>query len=559
GGAAADIGTLIDAIHYFLKTDPSSSAAIDEIRRDIGLKGIRECFDILRRWDISTTIAKDLKTRRSTILAYWRQEGGYCISPPASSFAFAPLINTDRGDCRTPYVSFSADGRRDGFDLSLANDDHTTRSSNFALSVRLTNASLLTLGGLDQLVVPLLAEDDELWLLFKAAARHPGGLKRLETWIPQDVLPNFLRDFTQGFLQSTVKDFDEPAKKETQAERVQRNTRAGTRHLVDIMAGLASVNMEIGLETPLPTFVLPYNPENPKDPNRPTSQGAERLLENAIDRLIALLLAHFPVVSPDGKHTFLKANDNSAETLQVIYTGYQLIEIKRSLRSLLAFRDRKLFPELKPLSDFMTYLRFHLGDTLFTSYLLHIGAYLHIIAKSGEFKRGSPFAQALEGFPQGDLLEIVNTCKSLLKEWAKPGQQIQSIRLTVKRADMKDAVWRHIGLLDELRTAPQVPTWLPVNPKIAPALANGAKCASELVLALYANKGLPIIETFLAQTDFTTLAKLATKHRGLFPLGNLVQELAPISKAQSFTRLAGTIAEAMGQAKVEDMPATSTP
>ncbi|MFN8421540.1 MAG: hypothetical protein U0528_20190 [Anaerolineae bacterium] len=573
-----DARQLVDAIHSFLTVPKAgtATAAINTTMRDLGLKGIRECFDIMRRWDISTTIASDLKTRRSTILAYWRQEGAFCISPPASSFEFAPLINTDRGFCRTPCVSFSEDGRRDGFDLSLGNDSPNEFQSDLTLRVSLTDTSLLTLGGLDQLVIPLLSEEDELWKLFKAAAEVPGSAwqARLKKWFAtnlrsdlphesaqsfQTIVNKFLETFVEAFKTSRTSDGDMPAQKETPEDQDLRLQRISARHWVEIMSGLASLNME--LKTPLPAFSLPYNPNDPHDLSRTTLQGAEKLLVDATDRFFALVATHTPLASKDGKFIFLRAKDGSPETLQVLYTGYQLIETKRSLNTLLAFRDRKDFSPFEPLSDFMTYLRFHLGDALFTSYLTRAGANLLILAKSVELKANSPFKQALSHVSKQDLLKAVKACKLIVKKRSKKGQQINSTRIpeSGKRSDMKETVWRHIGLLDELRTATQVPAWLPSNPTPAPDVANGAQCVRDLLQIFVDFKVLPLIEAFLSGTKFTTMAKLAGKHQGLFPSSDLVRALAPLSKAHSFARLAGTIAEAMKEGEVADMPPESLP
>lgn len=516
--ADADGTEMLQAVRAVFGTGDLPTQAQQQL---LGARGMRELYDLIRRWRINSAIAGSIQCARSIVLAYWRQEGNLCLAPPSASLAHAPLVDTAPGTCRTPCVSFSGDARRDGFLLALKLPEGWTSEFEWPLTV----ASLLILGGLDQIAAPLLSEQDELWVLYKAAARE-GQFLRLGLADPSAY------ELAKLFAASSVAD-DVPGPNATAGQ----NQRVIARQWFAVMAGLASLQLEVGMEADVPDL-LQRSGVSPRQ-----GGGAAKLLASGEERFLGLLQAHPGVL--DGRHVFLDAREDARETLRVVHSGVELLESRRSMNSFLAVRDRGAVPQLPPMSDFMTYLRFHATDALFGSYLVRVGAMLPGLVKLGNFRRDSPFHQAMLGV-------------RLPEEFAKRMQKIRdktwrrvNARRNVPRAQMIETVWRHIGLIERLRGASEVPAWLPKTPPPDPLVLETADAAAEVVRLLHEHDALPAIESFLSATPFSRLIKLAT-HPGLLPGGDVITALAPLAKAHSFARLRNTYAEAMGNSELAD-------
>ena len=82
-----------------------------------GLIAARETYDGLRRFKICADHASLWGAKTSALLAIYRQEGAFVISPPASSYEHGPLILTG-GGCRPETIDLGSEPpRRPGFNL----------------------------------------------------------------------------------------------------------------------------------------------------------------------------------------------------------------------------------------------------------------------------------------------------------------------------------------------------------------------------------------------------------------------------------------------------------
>lgn len=500
----------------------------DDDEKVLGARGVRELYDSIRRYRIASAIGAGLGIPRSLVYAYWRQEGNLITSPPRSSYDHAPLVDTRPNTCRSPCVSFDGDARRDGFVLSL----WKPKELEAVFEWPMTRAALLTLGGLDQIVVPLLSEQDELWVLLKAAAGRAHFLRLHNVFGAEGLAAQ--KAFADSLPADVIAADEENATDDVKF-------RAGARALFNVIAGLASLQLEVGLDDDIPAQVRAQG-------LAPTeARGTEKYLWTAEERLLGLLDGHPAKWSAfhDRDHFFLASPDDARDIVRVLYTGCELLESRRSMTSFLALRDRGTAPGLPPLSDFMTYLRFHLGDVLFGSYLVRVGAQLTRLPGEARFRRGTQFMLDLQGV---SLPDVFTKCMKRIRDtvWRKlPSQRLA-------RKQQSETVWRHIGLLDRLRGAATKADWLPPTPAPDPLVLDAADAASEIVTLLHRHNALPAIETFLYRTRYTTLKELAAGENGLFPSRDPVVALAPLAKAHSFVRLKADFAEAMKSEEMAD-------
>jgi hypothetical protein len=491
------------------------------------LRGVRELFDLVRRWRIATVISRELDLDRSFVFALWRQEGALVVAPPASTYAAGPLIRTAEGSCRSPLFFNDADGRRDGFSLTVGSAPAALGGVSgalheAALKLFMLPAALLAAGE-DQIIKPLLHEEDELWVLLKTAAADRTRLLRMETWSPV-IWPMLAAAFPGT----------------TKASLAGGGTPALARNIFEVIAGLGSVHIEGDLFGRPPSPLLRAGaPTSESD----LSDGTMLFLLAMQERMLGLLDAH--PGDQTGAIVSLLSPDEPDDTTRVVLLLCELVKARRQPSTFLALRDRPSMANERPYSDQMAYLRFHLGDALFGKFLVRVGGQLRRLSRAGGgLPRDSAVRRAIEGVSDLEGFHEENQAVGRIFNAMNP---LRNVRAEV---DQQDTVWRHIGLLDLLRRGPQgAPAWLPTAPT-PPALDNAAQAAVQLFDNIHNHNALPAIEAVLFRSPFELVRRMASD--GVLPIVGEDAALSPIAKAQSFALLRATFAAAFDRAEMPD-------
>jgi hypothetical protein len=515
-----DAAALFDAIPG-LTGGRSGRAAI------AALRGVRELFDLIRRWRTANEISRELNLDRSFVFALWRQEGALVVAPPASTYAAGPLIHTAERTCRSPLFFNDADGRRDGFSLTVGSATPALGGAasgpthEAALNLFMLPAALLAAGE-DQIIKPLLHEEDELWVLLKAAAAQRTPLLRMETWSPA-----IWRPLAAAFPTTT------------KASLAAGGIPGLARRIFEVMAGLGSVHLEGDLygRPPAP-LVRAAAPANESD----LSNGTMLFLLAMQERLLGLLAAH--PGDQTGAIVSLLAPDEPDDTRRVVFLLCELVKARRKASTFLALRDRSPITNERPLSDQMAYLRFHLGDALFGKFLVRAGGQLRRLSRAGAgLPQDSAVRRAIDGVSDLQGFHEENQAIGRIFNAMNPLRNAAAVA-------QQDTVWRHIGLLELLRRGPRgVPAWLPAAPT-PPDLDNAAHGAMQLFDIIERHNALPAIEAVLFKSPFELIRRMASD--GVLPIVGEQAALSPIAKAQSFALLRATFAAAFDRAEMPD-------
>jgi hypothetical protein len=334
----------------------------------------------------------------------------------------------------------------------------------------------------------------------------------------------------------------------TRAEMLTDDRRAGrqtgvTRAIFQVFAGLTSVRAEAHASAPLPAPLqmrrAPSDESQQMPDLTPAPTGELKLLADARDHFQALHAA-YPSIDAPNAH-FLKPDEQQRDTSRTLCTAVELLLSRRSMRSFLAHADRFAMNDAPVLSPRMTYLRFHVTDALFGSYLLRVGSALGWLSEKQQLDRASPFGSAVRAVSQ--LKQFTAKLAAIRdREWAQVGVH----RIDDDPTRARETVWRHIGLLDVLRRGETTPgSWLPKAPSPPRELVNAAAGARKLTQALMDHSGaLDAIETFLFHTEPSRIAKLQERRPSLLPNSDPVIALNPIIKAHNFDLMRATFAEA---------------
>ncbi len=110
------------------------------------IRAIREIYDGCRRYYYCKRNSEDFDVPLHALLALYFQEGAFAITPPESSYKYAPLIETisKENKCRTSKVTLGVTAERPGFVFFY----NTNNCSNYEL----LTWNLLAIGGLDHIV-----------------------------------------------------------------------------------------------------------------------------------------------------------------------------------------------------------------------------------------------------------------------------------------------------------------------------------------------------------------------------------------------------------------------
>jgi hypothetical protein len=398
-----------------------------------GLIGCREVFDAVRRYDLCGANAAVTNQTLPVLMALYRQEGGLCVSPPASSYPHSPLINTAPETCRPDDVPFEfvTTESRVGFNFTYEQPgvDGTTLDGT-SQAFGLTWRNMLTLGGIDSIFRPRLSAGDEVRHVLARASTAAPPIPALES------------------LRTAIRAKLNPFQRQLFGE---------------MLAGLLMCELDSLSADSLPEPIA--------------------LLDTLRAAASGLVTAH--VATRRGNEIMLTATDDAAEARAVLALQARWFDSRSRLTTLLARTDRAGAVAFNPLPPFMAYLRFNVGDAIFAGILLRaIGALeaARTAATVSPWPHADQFLNALSAsfITHPDVLRA----RKLVRDHWKPKVGTET-------------AWRHIGLVDELRQVGVPPVWLTTAPAPMPVLLKTADVARELVDILVRTDAIPVIDRLL--------------------------------------------------------------
>lgn len=455
--------------------EPKSSTDGAAIAR--GIRGCRELFDAARRFAYCKMIGEALGLTAAECLALFRQEGALGVTPPVASYPHGPLIRTGFV-CRVSTVSlFDRSAERSGFVLNyefrVQTDALTTEVSR---SFDALYRNILVVGGLDSIVLPRLPATDEL-VHFLTQARNKA------------VLSAAYADLLKVYRETQAK---------TRTRPINIAWKRSQQGLFDELSiGLTMARLEAGTTSPKVLYVL----------------------DDLAADMAGLVDAHPTSTSKVGGVTrlFLEDDDAGSGVQACLKVLLRWMASRADPRTLYARRDRPgSFTDFDRFSPFVTYLRFHSGDAIFMGIVLRcIVAFESLDAawKKNRGRWGEAFRDALGASlwskAEGRVL------KSDLETHWKP------------KVGQEDA-WRHLGLLDALRSHPSAPDWVTPAPAPSPRLLKTAEVAARVMNAIRDQGIQDALEKALEFTPVSDLLAL-----GVVPNS----DLRPVfSKSHSFER-----------------------
>ena len=418
-----------------------------------GLIAARELYDAARRFRYCRPLPElEDQVTRAELLALFRQEGSFVVSPPADTLPYAPVTLTNTEGCRSAKTS-NEEGEvvRNGFCLMCKKPEILTDSPE-ARSVYSAFVNLLAVGGLDTIALPSRTESDELLKVFEAfidAAENGGLGGRPEP----TALPRFFR--TREALRS----------------------RDEKKLLLRLMLGLAIVRLDAG--------------ELPE---------VDVLLVRAWADVVRVMEVHNSVAQ--GQDLALVNHNNATlsevdrdDAARVIEVQQRWYASRRKPETLLAHLDRRdRGKALEPFTPFVSYLRYNAGEAIFVGILLRCLLQFPSLLKS---KRGSKDFQK-------NLRDVQKTWTTDEKSYFK------DVLRSLKRYESfwrdrvgKDTAWRHVGLIAKLRSS-SAPAWLPTAAD-PDELKKAAGVAVQVVDCLHRLRLFPAMMTLLEQTPINDL------------------------------------------------------
>jgi hypothetical protein len=485
----------------------AASGAISGAERDrlaTCLRLAREVHDTLRRYGLCTSNAADLGVTRSELLAIFRQEGSLGIAPSKPSWSHAPVIPTAAGAaCRRHEIFLwdrSAD--RHGWVVSYDRDTVSTpsRSNMVSLSFGVAIRHAVIIGGLDSLVLPRLADGDELLVLYECTRKGRAGSYPALEQLKRDVLRNL-------------------STKPTTAGQIARRQSLLTSQ-ADIFDGILIGHIMFRLDT-LGASAL-------------TSEA--ELLNQAQDDIRKLLAVH--PVKMDGTHrVFLAPADGDEDARVCLRLQASWYVTRKEVQTLLARRDRAAYAGANAMAPILAYLRYNIGEINFVRVLIR---FADAIVKLKNPR--SATARALQPAFAARLARIGWTtsdqslARKLQDNWRVIGRSSVGI----------SPGWRHLGLIDALAVHGSVCTKAPVASRGMQLAADTAK----QVIDLYQNKGLfELLAEFILSHPITTYNSAGLDIVGFDRLDAGRQ---PLRNAFSFERLRRAYAQAHVRAGLTD-------
>ena len=482
-----------------------------------GIRATRELYDTARRFRYCTWNRQEFDIPFSELQALYMQEGALVVTPPRDSFRHAPLIATVTGsDCRSEAVSFTTDwggtARRPGFNLVFTlSPEAAGQDRDMRLQAVQTN--LLVLGGLDNIVYSRLL-----------GCEGNGGpvdeLIALLSWAYGPTLAPLRIGMTMAHI-------------EQQADPMP------WQRLLD------SVDSE--LEGLIATHTVG---RLPNDPSLGYIEGKSlRGVESAIE--------------PD-------------DVLACLRVQARWYASRRWPRTLLAHCHR-IYPALAKLprfSPFVTYIRFHVQDSVFMYILMSAVICLGQLEQWHNRHRtahSSPVLQALRASAYqrqraaydklvDALVPERDSWRRYLDEiWRRRGRAraaraaraaSPAARLRIlqgPRPFVPEDLWRHVGLMAWLGTS----LIEPIEPSARQS--ENARIAFKVIQAI---NDLELLDPICKALEFTPLhALVSVGVMGVPATGDYVNAAEILAKAHSFERLRLTYARAVAEAGLTAMDA----
>lgn len=443
----------------------------------------RELYDLARRYTFCEINSKEFNVSMAELLALYRQEGAFYVTPPASSYTYGPLIQTeDSPACRTHDVTFRFEAKRPGFNLYRRAPTYVDLTNEISRALQMVRINFITIGGLDTIV-------------------HP---KFIKTRSCKDELEQFYDSVLaskENELSKTVETHYKPNLSNVQLEL----------YLKELLIGLLRSEIEFHSEIP----------------------DVKTLLELVANRITNLTDSHKTV--EDGTYIYLSGDNWGTDTLNTLSIQAQWYSSRSWLRTLIAHRDRSGFSanDVK-FTPFLNYLRYHMGDLVFVGLLLRTATNLKKLYGRWRKEKGLGLLQEV-GFPSAFLKSNykdktgTKTLADCLKFW----------RSSWLMPDNPEAHWHNVGLIAAFKNRGNFPDWLS-NLEVDCSKTNSAKTLEvadfvrEAVNSIVALKYLDPISLALEYTPITVLIDLEMIP---IPLNKKKSPRDPLAKSHSFERL----------------------
>lgn len=484
---------LLDSITALLAVGTPGVRVPPEVAA-LGLIGVRELFDLARRFRMSYWNSQEFSIPTCELLALHRQEGALCVAPPVASYPHAPVIHTGVG-CRTAGVSLSDPTcERPGFNLVYtwgSVTDAVRKDPSLRFDVLWRN--LLVVAGVDTVLLPRLHPRDELYRVWAMASAGPSSSPSVSR----------IRDAYRKHMAAT------------RFSTANRTAWKSQRELFDeLCVGLLRTFIDVHLEDP----------------------AVEALLNLVWLSVGALLEAHgySPPRPWRGGDMHIASDMPGSDTYESLRAQVRWYASRRNARTLLAWRDRAGGAS-KPLNltPFMTYLRFHANDAIFVGVVLRVLTRWDYLVRTWEANRATWGTALLDALPSEgwDSSGIADLRKALRTFWASARVKTQTS-------------WHQIGLIDVLRRAPDRPAWLG-DPE--PASRDLLECA-DIVRLLVEVLERPGVLTAVSAALQDTPALWLANHGFTAPPGPAGATI--LVKSHSFERLQRVYAKAAQEAGV---------
>jgi hypothetical protein len=488
------------------KEEQSFGTLVSDKEVALALRYVRELHDVVRRFALCDKKAKDVKVDTAEMLAIYRREGAFVITPFASSYRHAPLIGAKTGTCRPDGAPvWDKSTKRGGFVLSHEQASTATPSKNddVSRSFGLVIRNIVCLAGVDTIIMPRLPAGDELIALLDTAFKRkpkPGPLEHLQKQVEARL--------------STA-----PKSKGTVLARQNSITSQ-----FDIFIGLCIGLLMLRIEEVAPDQKLP---------------SVDDLLAKLETDFNALLKAHRPT-APQGGRVFLEADDDGSDGELSMELEASWYASRARVDTLLARRDRTKLGTLPRLSPFLAYMRFHLGDVSFMGAKIRFLVNFQALVAEAK-KRKLPWDHPDE------FLSLASKVPWSLAE-TKRATTWQSQWQTVGG----EQAWRHVGLIEALGNDGLRAPWLKdakkalssTPPKTAAKIEKTAKTALEVIEFYDRKKMFELFDVFMR----TTPVAITAEKFPIVKLSDAAHQRQAVAKTHNFEQLRIVYADAIKRA-----------
>jgi hypothetical protein len=489
------------------KSEKPKPEAVKRIAKALRLA--REVHDVARRFALCTESSERERVPRSELLAIYQQEGALGIAPEKSSWPYAPLIPTSDKGCRTHTFKLWDKPNTERTSYVVSHDPAAGRTpseknaTSLAFGLALRHGAIIA--GIDSIILPRLATDDELLELYTCIRGKPAGAHAPIDALKKDVLAKLSRKpSVQGSVAARQRSITSQA---------------------DLFDGMCLGLLGLRTDAAATPSELPTEQE---------------LLEQMEKDFRALLDAHSHDTS--GGRGFLAPADDFADARQALRLQAAWYAGRRRVRTLLAMRDRGSYHGTDELAPILAYLRYNIGEFNFMRCLIFFATRVAVLKAP----------KARKDFGLSD--EFVNALGNI--EWNPADAKVADRLLETWRALARTAMfrtpgWRNVGLIDALAAQGTTCT------KSAPRSRSMelAADAAHATVTLYEEEGLfRLLEVFVLSHPLSvSVAKVNVV--ALKP----ADSLQPMRNAFSFERIRRVNAKAITDAGLPDVAPSAPP